>query len=75
MTRIDRYQAALVLADLIAEGNPRHQEFRIEQAVQDIRDHLAAKTRDREVTDTLEALFTGFSVKTPSLRLVKGDDQ
>ena len=72
--RIDRYQAAVLLAQLILEQPADTDQFLVQQAIDDVRDEVAAGRRNqaefpshfRRVVD----LF-GHSIKTPSLKVVK----
>lgn len=80
--RLDRYQLAVMLAQEILQGNPAHDQLRIDQAAQDIADEVTAgrlNQRDMaEVNYRTARLLNehGYSVQVPerpALRLV-GED-
>ena len=74
-TRLDRYMCAVQLAQLILEGNPRHDALRLQQAVDDLEDELKAGRKNqrsfRRHAERAQQLLeeAGYSVKAP-LRLV-----
>ncbi len=80
-TRLDRYLVVAQLANLILEGQPHHDEFRIEQAVQDLRDAVAAGRRDqdrfaaevRKLADRMQTDQWSRRADLPHLTIVKGD--
>ena len=76
MSRLDRYQAAVMLAQEILQGNPAHDELRIQQALDDLVDEVRAGRRNQEewpqIVSELErrGLFS-VRVDQPHLTLVK----
>lgn len=81
MSRIERYQVAVMLAQEILAENPRHDALLIEQACRDLRGEVAAGRRNQADMEwearTVQMLRAqGFSIKVageqtpPLLRLV-----
>lgn len=75
-TRIDRYQAAIVLAQEILQGDSKHDQLRIQQALDDLVDEVRAGRRNQAEFPVIAAKVVSelWSVKAPRLELVKGDD-
>lgn len=78
MSRIDRYTAAVMLAQEILQGNPAHDELRIGQAIDDIVDEVRAGRRNQADFPRVAADLAAqgvFSVRVdePRLTLVKRD--
>lgn len=76
MSRLDRYQAAVILAQEILQGDPAHDELRIQQALDDIVDEVRAGRRNqadfpRIVTELERAGLFSVRVDQPHLTLVK----
>ena len=77
MSRLDRYGLAVQLAQDILQGNPRHDELRIQQLLDDVIDEVRAGRRNQaewpQIKADLEArgVFSA-RVDEPHLTLVKG---
>lgn len=84
-TRTDRYKAAVVLAQVILEDEPRFDEFHLQQAIDDIVDEVRAGRRNQQdfakhaerVLDLIHASRwlndDVHSRRVPNLRVVEED--
>lgn len=75
--RRDRYVAAVFVAQLIAEGDPADDSFRLHQAIEDIRDELEAARRNQaefpaHLERALEMIGNDRHSVRAGLRVVKG---
>lgn len=76
-TRLDRYRAAVMLAQIIGEGEPADDERRLDEAFRDVRDELAAlRLNQQEFPQHLQRVLQLIGGDTfsrrvpPPLRLV-----
>lgn len=77
--RLNRYMAAVSLAQEILQGNPRHDELRIQQALDDLVDEIRAGRRNQADFAVVAARLAeagAFSVRVdePHLRLVTPEE-
>jgi hypothetical protein len=76
-TRIERFTSAVLLAQQILEGPAKHDELRIQQALDDIRDEVEAGRKNQaewpaHAQRALELIDNAqHSVRVPTLRVVK----